>query len=1224
MQSIGVFLLSLWFGVPALAEFADVTIVPYEKSGDPSYFGCYQSGTTCTSISYPTPSGNAATCVIGKGSAFQLTSQGLPGAYVYIYEYTNQCGSNVNLKASGPYGGTGTESISNGARVYLIVSTETAGERVTKIEFNTSGNSSPQPPPPTIPTPQQPDPKKPYPVSSYYPGQCRPGVLGNTIAGFSVIDLSTRSFTEEIPIPGAPFSLVYNSSYYVVGGRNFPKDHDIGGWVSSIDSFYDRKKNIVFHGDGTVQVLSIVPEVDSRGQFIIFDPSGLSYSGYDPYEGKFYFKNEELTHTQLLNTSSYEGNIFAGFVDSSGDSYFFTQDRRFIAAAYPATEILATLSYLPNGKLETVTLPNGAKYVMTYNAEGRLSSFRRPLGKLSYFEYDSEGNLLKDSSSSGRSISIQTKYDQTKGRLDVVSTTGNGIKNTALTYGSKGTTTRYRYSDYGGQSYSTSVFNSNTHEVYDLYGGHTKLQLKDSAKWGAHTQYSAFDTFTAGPLLIKKQEVQELRGAVILTSVFLQGDSKRKYEFMTLDKPGQFGKLVKSPMGREYAQVINDNGQPTMQMIGRDNKVSWAHGFSYDSAGKLTEYKNGDSRVVATFNYTSSRLLEKITDGLGNVTEFSYDTMKRLSKIRYATGSVTEFSYDLEGNLTGIKPPGRPFHDFLYNMGELVGAYNPPVLAGQHTDLEYKYDDDDRISEILVGGNLVSSYKYGPNESRLIENKNSHTSVEINYAQNQNKLPTDLISSLKTSDGVVTNYSYLWKLPLTTDTKTSSFSSSVRYKYNTDATLSAIEVAGSDGKYSSNSFSYDLDGFVTKSGNSSFGLDIVGRIQNSTHGLVKGQILYNPNGSVSSETYSVNGKTINNVVYSRDVLERILSVTSKVPSQTISYSYDKVGRLVSVQNGNIRREYIYDENGNRIEFKSGNISIKGKYDDQDRLISYGANQYEYSNFGSLTKRVELRPLTQNPLITEYNYDSIGNLRSVKLPDGRLIEYIIDGQNRRIGKKINGKVVQAFIFQSKYQIAAELDGAGKIIRRFIYGAKINIPDYVIVGGREYRIISDIVGTPKLIVEASTGKIVETLNYDEFGVSVDGKHSSYLPFGFAGGVNDRDTGLVRFGARDYSPEAGRWTGKDPIIFNGGDLNLFGYVANDPINWIDFTGEARSLPDYLMPDGASPDEVQTPPSLIEEIRKKIKGRYKSRDKFLLPPKFQPSGVRGCLEIDKSKQVL
>lgn len=59
MQSIGVFLLSLWFGVPALAEFADVTIVPYEKSGDPSYFGCYQSGTTCTSISYPTPSGNA-------------------------------------------------------------------------------------------------------------------------------------------------------------------------------------------------------------------------------------------------------------------------------------------------------------------------------------------------------------------------------------------------------------------------------------------------------------------------------------------------------------------------------------------------------------------------------------------------------------------------------------------------------------------------------------------------------------------------------------------------------------------------------------------------------------------------------------------------------------------------------------------------------------------------------------------------------------------------------------------------------------------------------------------------------------------------------------------------------------------------------------------------------------------------------------------------------------
>ncbi|MGE9745720.1 hypothetical protein [Bdellovibrio bacteriovorus] len=77
--------------------------------------------------------------------------------------------------------------------------------------------------------------------------------------------------------------------------------------------------------------------------------------------------------------------------------------------------------------------------------------------------------------------------------------------------------------------------------------------------------------------------------------------------------------------------------------------------------------------------------------------------------------------------------------------------------------------------------------------------------------------------------------------------------------------------------------------------------------------------------------------------------------------------------------------------------------------------------------------------------TLYSYDSLGNLRKVVLPDGKVIEYIIDGQSRRIGKKINGKLVQGFIYQNQYQIVAELDGAGKVVKRFYYGSKLNSPD-----------------------------------------------------------------------------------------------------------------------------------------------------------------------------------
>jgi RHS repeat-associated protein len=62
---------------------------------------------------------------------------------------------------------------------------------------------------------------------------------------------------------------------------------------------------------------------------------------------------------------------------------------------------------------------------------------------------------------------------------------------------------------------------------------------------------------------------------------------------------------------------------------------------------------------------------------------------------------------------------------------------------------------------------------------------------------------------------------------------------------------------------------------------------------------------------------------------------------------------------------------------------------------------------------------------------------------------------------------------------------------------------------------------------------------------------------MPFGFAGGLYDAETRLVRFGARDYEPTTGRWTAKDPIAFGGGQENLLAYVDNEPVNRKDPTG-------------------------------------------------------------------
>lgn len=63
--------------------------------------------------------------------------------------------------------------------------------------------------------------------------------------------------------------------------------------------------------------------------------------------------------------------------------------------------------------------------------------------------------------------------------------------------------------------------------------------------------------------------------------------------------------------------------------------------------------------------------------------------------------------------------------------------------------------------------------------------------------------------------------------------------------------------------------------------------------------------------------------------------------------------------------------------------------------------------------------------------------------------------------------------------------------------------------------------------------------------------------FVDIGFAGGLYDQDTRLIRFGARDYDPEIGRWTSKDPILFAGGTSNLYEYALNDPVNYVDLNG-------------------------------------------------------------------
>jgi RHS repeat-associated protein len=123
-------------------------------------------------------------------------------------------------------------------------------------------------------------------------------------------------------------------------------------------------------------------------------------------------------------------------------------------------------------------------------------------------------------------------------------------------------------------------------------------------------------------------------------------------------------------------------------------------------------------------------------------------------------------------------------------------------------------------------------------------------------------------------------------------------------------------------------------------------------------------------------------------------------------------------------------------------------------------------------------------------------------------------------------------------------------------RFEY-ADERMPAAMTAGGLRYYLAYDQVGSLIAVADGS-GSVVKRISYDSFGNILEDTNPAFaVPFGFAGGLHDRDTGLVRFGYRDYDPEVGRWTAKDPIGFAGGDTDLYGYVLNNPTNIIDSFG-------------------------------------------------------------------
>ncbi|MDX9715710.1 MAG: RHS repeat-associated core domain-containing protein [Dissulfurispiraceae bacterium] len=151
------------------------------------------------------------------------------------------------------------------------------------------------------------------------------------------------------------------------------------------------------------------------------------------------------------------------------------------------------------------------------------------------------------------------------------------------------------------------------------------------------------------------------------------------------------------------------------------------------------------------------------------------------------------------------------------------------------------------------------------------------------------------------------------------------------------------------------------------------------------------------------------------------------------------------------------------------------------------------------------------------------------------------------------KSINGAITK-YIYDNE-DILFEYNNAGVLEARYTHGPGVDEPLSMERAGQLYYYHADGLGSVAAITDASGDKMLEFPDYKSFGLSATAMHAEFIqPYAFTGRELDQDTGLYYYRNRYYDANTGRFISKDPIGFNAGDVNLYRYVGNNPVNWVD----------------------------------------------------------------------
>ncbi|WP_169787093.1 RHS repeat-associated core domain-containing protein [Hyalangium minutum] len=892
----------------------------------------------------------------------------------------------------------------------------------------------------------------------------------------------------------------------------------------------------------------IIPSEDG-GEVYVFNSSGRHLRTLDALTKSVRFEFGYDEAGRLMTVKDEDGLISRVERDASG------KPLTIVAPHGQRT----TLGLDGNGYLSSVTNPASETIELAHTAGGLLTSLKDPRGGLHTFEYEPDGRLKKDNqpgggfkalarteTANGYNVAVSTAMGRTT--TYAVQNLSSGEQQRTLTGAAGQVSTTLRNSN--GTTAVTAADGTlvTTVEGPDArFGMQVPLVSSQTVKLpsGLTQNFSHSRTVT----LTNPQDVLSLS---TLTDVLTVNGLTT-----TLTYEASTRKLTQqSPMRKQVTTTYDDKGKVVKVEVPGILPVT----YDYDTEGQLRLLAQGTRS--STFTYKPEGYLNTVTDALGRTASFSYDLAGRVRGQALPGNRQVNFDYDANGNLKTLVPSGQPAHSFTYTPTDAEEDYTPPSLTGVprvHTHSEYNVDRQWKQSTYPDGADVQAFYEDNATSKKgrlqiLTATPPSSSRYSARTLQAVYYPVSGYLQSLTDSQGASLNYVYDGAL-LKQVTWSTGVSGSVSYNYDAFFRPFSLSINGANPVV----YAYDEDGLMKQAGSMVLVRSPTnGVLTDTTLGQVSTTIVPNAYGEIESLSTSWGSVSLYSVQLRRDAVGRIdrKFETVQGTTHTYVYTYDAAGRLEDLQeDGTVISHATYDNggagNGNRTALVVGGVTRTASYDAQDRLLTFGNATYTYGPSGDLqSKQVG----TQS---TTYVYDSLGNLHSATLPNGTRIAYVVDAQSRRVGKMVNGALTQGFLYDGQLRVIAELNSSNQVVSRFVYATQGHSPDYMVKGGTTYRIISDHLGSPRLVVDIANGNVAQRLDYDVWGNVLADSNPGFQPFGFAGGLYDRDTKLTRFGARDYDAETGRWTTKDPIRFAGGDTNFYVYVANQPHMHVDPSG-------------------------------------------------------------------